>query len=33
VELLPAAERALRSRLPACLNVMIDGVPAPNIAR
>jgi acetolactate synthase-1/2/3 large subunit len=31
--LLPAVERALDSRLPACLNVMIDGLPAPNIKR
>ncbi len=31
--LLPAAERALRSGLPACLNVMIDGLPAPSITR
>jgi acetolactate synthase-1/2/3 large subunit len=29
--LLPAAERALASGLPACLNVMIEGVPAPTI--
>jgi acetolactate synthase I/II/III large subunit len=29
----PAAERALASGLPACLNVMIDGLPAPNILR
>jgi acetolactate synthase I/II/III large subunit len=31
--LLSAAERALRSGLPACLNVMIDGLPAPSITR
>jgi acetolactate synthase-1/2/3 large subunit len=31
--LLPAVERALNSGLPACLNVMIDGLPAPNIKR
>ncbi|MEO8741539.1 MAG: thiamine pyrophosphate-binding protein [Casimicrobiaceae bacterium] len=30
---LPAAERALCSGLPACLNVMIDGLPAPSVAR
>jgi acetolactate synthase-1/2/3 large subunit len=30
-ELLPAARRALASGKPACLNVMIDGQPAPNI--
>jgi acetolactate synthase I/II/III large subunit len=29
----PAVERALNSGLPACLNVMIDGLPAPNIKR
>jgi acetolactate synthase-1/2/3 large subunit len=29
----PAIERALDSALPACLNVMIDGLPAPNIVR
>ncbi len=28
--LLPAVERALASGLPACVNVMIDGLPAPN---
>ncbi len=32
-ELLPAVERALNGGLPACLNVMIDGLPAPNIKR
>jgi acetolactate synthase-1/2/3 large subunit len=32
-ELLPAARRALASGLPACLNVMIDGLAAPNIKR
>jgi acetolactate synthase I/II/III large subunit len=31
--LLPAVERALNSGLPACVNVMIDGVPAPSIKR
>ena len=31
--LLSAAERALASGLPACLNVMIEGLPAPNIRR
>ena len=30
---LPAVERALNSGLPACLNVMIDGLAAPNIKR
>ena len=29
----PAAERALRSGLPSVLNVMIEGLPAPNIKR
>ena len=32
-ELLPAAQRALASNLPACLNVMIEGLPAPDIRR
>jgi acetolactate synthase-1/2/3 large subunit len=32
-ELLPAARRALGSRLPAVLNVMIEGLPAPNVRR
>ena len=32
-QLMPAAERAVASRLPACLNVMIEGLPAPNIRR
>lgn len=32
-ELLPAARRALASGLPACLNVMIEGLPAPNVRR
>ena len=32
-ELLPAARRALGSHLPAVLNVMIEGLPAPNIQR
>jgi acetolactate synthase-1/2/3 large subunit len=31
--LLPAARRALASRKPACLNVMIEGLAAPNIRR
>jgi acetolactate synthase-1/2/3 large subunit len=30
-ELLAAARRALASGKPACLNVMIEGLPAPNI--
>jgi acetolactate synthase-1/2/3 large subunit len=32
-QLLPAAQRAMASRLPACLNVMIEGLAAPNIRR
>ncbi|MEP7070271.1 MAG: thiamine pyrophosphate-dependent enzyme, partial [Usitatibacter sp.] len=32
-EVMPAALRAQASRLPACLNIMIDGVAAPNIKR
>jgi acetolactate synthase I/II/III large subunit len=32
-ELLPAAERALASGLPACLNVVIEGLPAPSLRR
>jgi acetolactate synthase-1/2/3 large subunit len=32
-ELMPAAQRAAASNLPACLNVMIEGLPAPNIKR
>ena len=32
-EVLPAARRAQMSRLPACLNIMIDGIAAPNIKR
>jgi len=32
-ELLPAARRAIESRAPACLNVMIEGLAAPNIRR
>ena len=32
-ELLPAARRAIASDLPACLNVMIEGLPAPDIKR
>jgi acetolactate synthase-1/2/3 large subunit len=31
--LLPAAERAYRSGLPACLNVAMEGVPAPVVKR
>jgi len=33
LELLPAARRAIESRLPAVLNVMIEGAPAPVIRR
>ncbi len=32
-ELLPAARRALQSGLPAVLNVMVEGLPAPNLKR
>ena len=32
-EVLPAVQRAIASRLPACINIMIDGQPAPNIQR
>jgi acetolactate synthase-1/2/3 large subunit len=32
-QVLPAAHRAMASKLPSCLNIMIDGVPAPNIRR
>jgi acetolactate synthase I/II/III large subunit len=32
-DLLPAAHRALASQRPACLNVMIDGLAAPNVKR
>jgi acetolactate synthase-1/2/3 large subunit len=32
-QVLPAAHRAIASKLPSCLNIMIDGVPAPNIRR
>ena len=32
-ELLPAAERGIASGLPACLNVMIEGLAAPNVKR
>ena len=32
-EVLPAAQRALASGLPACLDVLIDGLPAPQISR
>jgi acetolactate synthase I/II/III large subunit len=32
-ELLPAVGRALSSGLPACINVMIEGLPAPSIER
>ena len=31
--LMPAARRAVQSGLPACLNVMIEGLPAPNVRR
>ena len=32
-EMKPAADRAMRAGLPAVLNVMIEGLPAPNIKR
>ncbi|WP_353431834.1 thiamine pyrophosphate-binding protein [Polynucleobacter sp. MWH-UH23A] len=32
-EVLPAAKRALESKLPSCLNIMIEGLAAPNIKR
>jgi acetolactate synthase-1/2/3 large subunit len=32
-EVLPAAKRAIQSGLPACLNIMIQGLPAPNVKR
>jgi acetolactate synthase-1/2/3 large subunit len=32
-QVLPAAHRAIASKLPSCLNIMIDGVPAPSIRR
>ena len=32
-DVLPAAQRALASGLPACLDVLIDGLPAPQISR
>jgi acetolactate synthase-1/2/3 large subunit len=32
-QVMPAAHRAIASKLPSCLNIMIDGVPAPNIRR
>lgn len=32
-QVLPAAYRAIASKLPSCLNIMIDGVPAPSIRR
>lgn len=32
-QVLPAAYRAIASKLPSCLNIMIDGVPAPTIRR
>lgn len=32
-EVLPAAKRAHASKLPSCINIMIDGLPAPNIKR
>jgi acetolactate synthase I/II/III large subunit len=31
--LMPAVRRAMDSGLPACLNVMIEGVAAPNVRR
>jgi acetolactate synthase I/II/III large subunit len=32
-DLLPAVGRAVASGLPACVNVMIEGLPAPQIQR
>lgn len=32
-QVLPAAHRAIDSRLPACLNIMVEGLAAPNIKR
>lgn len=32
-EILPAVKRAIASKAPSCLNIMIEGVPAPNIKR
>jgi acetolactate synthase-1/2/3 large subunit len=32
-EMLPAVKRAIASKLPSCLNVMIEGIAAPNIKR
>ena len=32
-EMLPAVKRAIESKLPSCLNVMIEGLAAPNIKR
>jgi acetolactate synthase I/II/III large subunit len=32
-QLLPAVERAIAAGKPACVNVMIEGVPAPNVKR
>lgn len=32
-EVLPAAKRAIASKLPSCINIMIDGLAAPNIKR
>ena len=32
-QLLPAVERAIASGKPACVNVMIEGVPAPVVTR
>jgi acetolactate synthase-1/2/3 large subunit len=32
-DVLPAAKRAIQSGLPACLNIMIEGIPAPNVKR
>lgn len=33
MEVLPAAKRAMASKLPSCINIMIDGLAAPNIKR
>ena len=32
-EVLPAAKRAIASKLPSCMNVLIDGLAAPNVKR
>jgi acetolactate synthase-1/2/3 large subunit len=32
-EMLPAVKRAISSKLPSCLNIMIEGLAAPNIKR